>query len=108
MNKKWPRSAAIGYHINASGMPASILDGILCITIGLFGCSGYLLAEAFNLLLFATDQFPSFLLHFTGDIFCSSFDLIFIHVPTPSSKFDKLAPERVYSKRNISDGLYGN
>src|ERR1035437_10823909 len=86
LSRKWPRTAAIYYHINASRMLVCILDDFLCITIGFLGFSGYLFAETFDLLLFVADQFSSLLLHFTSDVFYNPFDLIFVHDPTPSFK----------------------
>jgi len=68
LSRKWPRTAAICYHINASKILDSILDGFLCIAVGILGISGYLFAETFDLLLFAANQFSSLFLHFTGDV----------------------------------------
>lgn len=54
-----------------------IIDGFLCIAIDPLGSSGELPAEAFNLLLFAANQLADPFLHFTGDVFYNTFDLIF-------------------------------
>ena len=64
-------------------MPACIPGNFLRVTKGFFGFPGYLRDEAFDLLLLAAGQFTSLLLYFTGDVFCSSFDLIFVQFSTP-------------------------
>jgi len=64
-------------------MLVCILDGFLCIAIDFFGFTGYLFTKTFDLLLFAADQFSSLFLHFTSDIFCNPFDLIFVHDHIP-------------------------
>src|SRR5450830_726539 len=74
-------------------MLVCILDYFLCITIGFFGISGYLFAQTFDLLIFAAGQLSNFFLHFTGDVFYSSFDLILVHDQTPSSKLTGLPIE---------------
>lgn len=66
--RKWPRTAAICHHMNASGMLVCILDDFLCITIGFFCFPGNLFAETFDLLLLAADQFSSLFLHFTSEL----------------------------------------
>src|SRR5665647_190879 len=70
----------------ASRMLVCILDDFLCIPIDFLGFSGYLFAETFDLLLFVADQFSSFFLYFTSDVFYNPFDLIFVHYHIPSSK----------------------
>src|SRR5450759_5204147 len=89
LTRKWPRTAAICYYINASRMLVCILDDFLCITIAFLGFSGYLFAETFDLLLLAADQFSSLFLHFTCDVFYNAFDLIFVHCHISSSKFTR-------------------
>src|ERR1035437_416103 len=85
LTRKWPRTAAIGYHISASRSLDCILDNFLGITKLLLEFSRTLFAETFDLLLFAADQLSSLFLHFTGGVFYRPFDLIFVHDRIPSS-----------------------
>jgi len=72
------------YSMHASKVLVYVLDDCLCIAIGFLGLPGYLLAQTFDLLLFAADQFPDTFLHFSRDVLYNTFDLFLVHDLVPS------------------------
>ena len=67
----------------------------------LFGFPGYLLVQAFGLLLFAAGQYAHLLLHFTNKVFYHPFDLL-------ACWQIGLHPQETKIERNVDDGLYGS
>src|SRR3954452_5322288 len=56
-----------------------ILGSFFGIAIFLLGFPGYLFPQSLGLLFFIPGQLPSSFLYLSGDVFCCTLDLVFIH-----------------------------